>query len=947
MKTIALFFSIIIGSLSTANAQERFERKLVDDATGAPVPKASVSLEQYKPGSTPSLKTSDDNGRFFFSDLNSGNYRLRITAVGYMPVDRRIEIPSMEPNGRFIRLKKDTTTLGGVTVVSSGPPVTQKQDTTQFSAAQYKVNPDASTEDLIKKMPGITVDRSGNVTAQGEQVRKVTVDGKDFFGDDATAALRNIPASAVDKIQLFDRLSEQAQLTGVSDGNEQKAINIITKAGIQNAQFGRIFAGAGSDGRYSGGGNISMFKNDRRISLVANVNNINQQNFGSQDMLGINGGNSGGGRGGGMGGGSFRGPGMGGPAENFSVDAAAGISQTNAFGINYGDKWGKRFSVTGSWFFNNSENNNESETNNLLFQKNQTTLRNSLAITKNTNHRFNARIEYKPDSSNQLTFIPSINLQKTSVFNNARLNSYLNAADSLFQSNSNSINERDGYTIKQSLQYRHNFAKKGRNIATSFNTTFNKNAGDAMVRGLFRFYDINGFPVLPDSVQDQLTNQQTNGQTWGGSISFNEPLGKKGLSSLQLEYNPSMQINTADQSTFQRKAGSTSVYDSSLSNEFDNQVMTHNGGLSYRFNPSKDEQFGITVNLQQTQLMSDRVLPTPATVDQTFQNVLPFAFWRKKISKYSNLRMFFRTSTTLPTINQLQDVISLTNPQSVNSGNKELRQSFSSFMGGRYNYTNTKTNRSLFVGVFFQMADDYISNATFIASGDSSIQNGIVLRKGAQLVKPINLNGYQSLRTNLSYSIPIKPLKTTVNLNGTFLYSALPGQINQIITKTQTLQYNLGLNLVSNISEYIDYNISYTANINRAETRGLVVTPNNYVNHVANASFNLLSKKGWFMQHDLTHQVFRGLSGSFDREFTLWNASIGKKFFKSKAGELKVTVFDLLKQNQSLSRTINNVSLEDSRSVVLSQYFMFTFSYNLKNIGKPKDNPEQQERRHW
>jgi hypothetical protein len=943
MKKISLIFIFCCSFINFSLAQERFGRIVLDANTGDLIINATVSLLEEKEGATPLLKTTNERAVFFFTDLNAGNYRLRITAIGYLPYEQSFKLPFSEAPDRIIRLSKDTSILGAVTVISSGPPVTQKQDTTQFAAAQYKVNPDATTEDLIKKMPGISVDRSGNVTAQGEQVRKVTVDGKDFFGDDATAALRNIPASAVDKIQLFDRLSEQAQLTGVSDGNEQKAINIITKAGIQNAQFGRIYAGVGTDNRYAGGGNTSFFKNDRRISLVANFNNINQQNFGSQDMLGINGGNNNNSRGGGMGGGgSFRGPGMGGPAESFNVDAAAGISKTNAFGINYGDKWGKRFSVTGSWFFNNSENNNQSESNNLLFERKQTTLRNSAAITQNTNHRFNARIEFKPDSFNQFTFIPSFNWQKSSARNNSRLSSYLNTADSLFQSNSQSVNERSGYTIKQSLQYRHNFAKKGRNVSTSFNTTFTKNSGDANISGLYRFYDINGFPVFPDSVQDQLTDQLTNGQTWGGSLSYNEPLGKKGLSSLQFEYNPSLQINQANQQTFQQNTGIKS-YDSSLSNEFDNQVMTHNGGVSYRYNPSKDEQFGVTLNAQQTQLNSDRILPIPAQVDQRFQNLLPFAFWRKKISKYSNVRIFFRTSITVPTINQLQDVITLTNPQSVNSGNKELVQTYSRFMGGRYNYTNTKTNRSLFVGVFFQHADDYISNATYIASSDSLIQQDVVLRKGAQLIKPVNLNGYQSLRTNMSYSIPVKALKTTINLNGTVLYSNLPGQINQIITKTQSWQYNLGLNLVSNISEYIDYNISYTANINRAQTKGLVVTPNNYVNHVAGVSFNLLSKKGWFMQHDLTYQVFRGLSASFDREFTLWSPSVGKKFFKSKAGELKITVFDLLKQNQSLSRTLTNINLEDSRSVVLSQYFLLTFSYNLKNFGKPKNNPEQTE----
>ena len=186
-----------------------------------------------------------------------------------------------------INLLKQGKELADVTVVSKAPPVIQKGDTAQFSASQFKVNPDATTEDLIKKMPGITVDRNGTVTAQGEQVRKVTIDGKDFFGDDASAALKNLPSEVVDKIQVFDRLSDQAQLTGFDDGNSQKSINVVTKSGIKNGQFGRLYAGYGTDERYAAGGNISFFKGDRRISLVGNFNNINQQNFGSQDLLGL------------------------------------------------------------------------------------------------------------------------------------------------------------------------------------------------------------------------------------------------------------------------------------------------------------------------------------------------------------------------------------------------------------------------------------------------------------------------------------------------------------------------------------------------------------------------------------------------------------------------------------------------------------------------------------
>ena len=334
--------------------------------------------------------------------------------------------------------------------------------------------------------------------------------------------------------------------------------------------------------------------------------------------------------------------------------------------------------------------------------------------------------------------------------------------------------------------------------------------------------------------------------------------------------------------------------------------------------------------------MSDRILPNATNVNQTFRNFLPYAYWRKKISKSSNIRMFYRATTVFPTITQLQDVVNLSNPTSISSGNKDLKQSNTQYMGSRYSYTNTKTNKSLFANFFIQRSSDYISNATYIAANDSAIQQGIVIRKGSKFTTPINLDGYRTMRSNVTYSTPIKAIKSSVNLSAGFLYSKLPGVVNYISTKTRTYQYNLGIALTSNISEYVDYNISYNAGINRAQTIGTSISNNNYVNQTIVVAFNLLSKKGWFVQNDLTGQIYNGLSGGFDKTFTLWNASIGKKFFKNRTGEVKISAFDILKQNQSISRTITDTYIEDSQSKILRQYFMLTFSYNLKNFGKPK-----------
>src|SRR5688572_22844064 len=263
--------------------------KLLDLVDNRPLAGATLELRSVKDSTIRFGSISDSTGQFRFGSITQDSFQLRVSYIGYENFRQFVAVSDSIPNVDLgvLFIPKSTKELGEVTVTARTPPAQQKGDTTQYNASQFKVNPDATVEDLVKKMPGITVEKDGTVTAQGEQVRKVTIDGRDFFGDDASAALRNLPSEVVDKIQVFDRLSDQAQFTGIDDGNAQRAINIVTKSGIKNGQFGRIYAGYGTDNRYAAGGNVSFFKGNRRLSFVGNFNNINQQNFASQDLLGV------------------------------------------------------------------------------------------------------------------------------------------------------------------------------------------------------------------------------------------------------------------------------------------------------------------------------------------------------------------------------------------------------------------------------------------------------------------------------------------------------------------------------------------------------------------------------------------------------------------------------------------------------------------------------------
>ncbi|MEO5563545.1 MAG: outer membrane beta-barrel protein [Chitinophagaceae bacterium] len=949
MKKIILCLFLAVNCAVIAHSQT-IKGKLVDLVDNKPLAGATLTLVSLKDSTQTRRSLADSSGSFTFQNLPVDSFFVKVGFIGYEEYKQIVATSDSVPvvNLGVLYIPKSTKSLSDVTVTAKIAPVQQKGDTTQFNASQFKVNPDATTEDLIKKMPGITVDKDGTVTAQGEQVRKVTIDGREFFGDDATAALRNLPSDIVDKIQVFDRLSDQAAFTGFDDGNSQKAINVVTKAGLKNGQFGRMYAGYGTDSRYSAGGNVSFFKQDRRLSFVGNFNNINQQNFASQDLLGVtsSGNNRGGGNfgGGGQGGGGNRGGGAqggggnrggggnfggGGGGQNFSVGQASGISKTNAIGINFSDKWGKKLDVQSSYFFNNSNNTNDNSSRTEITSDTIVTNQISRSQSKNYNHRLNLRLEYRIDSSNSIIINPSLNFQDNTSLSQSFENS-LQGLDTLNRSSTDRETARKGFNIRNNILYRHSFAKRGRTFSVNLNTTFNKNDGETYSLGTYRFFKKDG--TFTDSTQNQFSDNPTDGYNLSANVSYTEPITSK--SQLQISYSPSYSKNKADQQTFLYDAvdAKYSTFITALSNKFDNTTTTHNAGVNYRVGNTRDNQFSIGVNLQHSKLESDRTFPDVTSVDQTFSNVLPSLEWRKKVSPRSSINFFYRANTQFPSVTQLQDVVNNTNELRKSVGNPALKQSYSHFLSGRYTFTNTQKGQSFFANVFLQAQQDYITNAVFIAANDSIIESGNKLTRGAQLSKPINLDGYKSVRSFFTFSQPVKFIKSNINLSTGFTYSTLPALINYAETVTDNYTFNTGIVIASNVSEYVDFNISYNANFSSAKTDGIT---DNYINQSTGLQFNMLSKSGWFLQNDITNQTNSGYGEGFNQSFWLWNAGIGKKFLKKKQAELKLSVFDLLKQNQSISRTVSGGIIEDSRSTVLQQYFMLTFTYSLKNFGTP------------
>jgi hypothetical protein len=287
----------------------------------------------------------------------------------------------------------------------------------------------------------------------------------------------------------------------------------------------------------------------------------------------------------------------------------------------------------------------------------------------------------------------------------------------------------------------------------------------------------------------------------------------------------------------------------------------------------------------------------------------------------------------------LQDVINNTNPLLITTGNPELDQSFAHRIGGRYQFTDTKKSQSLFVNFFGSLTDNYVATATYTATKDSTLTPSVILHKGSQLTKPINMDGQRNFNVFITYAQPLKFIKTNISLNTGFVANRTPGLINNIEGVTTSYNYNAGVVLASNISQYVDYTVSYNGSFNNAKNTLQPNADNKYFSHTTTAKLNLLTKKGWLFNTDLSNQIYTGLSDGYNQSYWLWNMAIAKKILKGQKGEIRLSVFDLLDQNQSISRNVTETYFEDVTTKVLKQYFMLTFTYNLKNFGKAPARP--------
>lgn len=919
MKNRLILSAIFLLCVCLSSAQVEVSGTVLDPSN-APVAAATV-LARF--GSKDLQQAVAGNkGKFSLTLPSNSSYTLHFSHIGFDTLSVKVKVGEAAIDLGILHFAPSATELGEVVIKQRRSPVKQKGDTTEFSASAYKTNPDATVEDLVLKMPGISSE-GGVVKAQGEEVKKVTIDGRDYFGDDATAALKNLPAEMIEKVQVFDRMSEQSQLTGFDDGNSVKAINIITRADMKNGQFGRLYGGYGSQSRYSAGGNLTYLTGKQKISLLGLSNNVNQQNFASQDIIGIS--QSAGKKNKAV---KIDNSSSGKNAANFSLGPQGGINSAHAGGINYTFTPSKQLDLTASYFVNAGNNTTEEYTERSTLLKADSTLRyleENRSNGRSVNHRLNLKAEYRPDSANTIIFSAKNSAQSGITDRQySGVNSY-ESGEKLNSINSRTMAVKGGFHLNHEVLFKHQFAKKGRSLLVGLSDERSRSTGKSTVDN-YSVYRENGF-LLEDSASNDIRQLKTARQS-AVELSYSEPVGRKAI--VMLSFSP--EVSTEDQTrntfTTDNSLAKATFLDSSLSSTFRSDFAGHKGGIAYRLG-AKENQFSAELKYKSGRLRGHNEM-TGLTNARSFFTLLPDLTWRFRTSAKSAFRFDLHSSADLPSAEKLQDIINNTEPLFVTRGNQGLSQQVSRKLSGKYTFINASNGTSLFASSSVQSIDDLISTASYIAGSDSLIGNGVLLRKGAQLSTPVNLNGYMGYKSLVTYSLPIRLIRSSLSLTGNLSATKTPGLVNGVINFSRSSNMGASASLASNISTGIDFNLTYSSNRNTTLNSIRPGKVNRYTSNLLAFRMNLLSKDGWLLQSDLNYQGFSGLSSGYNQKFTILNIAAGRKFLKKDAGELKLSVADLLRQNRNISRVITETYTEDTRNKVLQQYFLLTFTYRFR-----------------
>ena len=922
-KMYALLFGLIVTGNLMAQKNGSVKGIAFDTIARQAVAGATITVVEKKDSSLVSFTITDNTGKFELKGIPNGEYRLLITHVNYHNSNSFFTIMDNKKNAELgtIVMSDVNKVLSEVVITDEAPPVTLINDTIQYNAGSFKTTPNASVEQLLKKLPGIKVEKDGSIKAQGEKVDRVLVDGKEFFGNDPKIATRNLPADAIDKVQVYDKQSDQAQLTGFDDGNYEKTINLKLKKDKKKGLFGKVNEGAGSKERYEGKFNVNSFKGARQFSAIGMGNNTNAEGFSFMDILNFTGALSQMQRNGGN--------------ANISMssdDAAAmginggnrnsGINTAWGGGLNYNNIIGTKLDLQSNYFYNRYNPNAESHIQRqyILPDSSYFYKQNSFNDNLNNTHRLNLNMLYQIDSFNSIRITPSFNYQKTG---NKSLNDYQTLSEDnalINEGVSNSTSGNEGFNFRNDIIYRRKFSRKGRTLSLALQTNLNESNGNGSLLSVNSFYNPDGSLIQRDTLNQQ-NNSEGDLRSYNARVVYTEPLWKRSL--LEFSAGKSNSKSTADKTTYDYNKLNTKydMLNTRLTNIYENTYRYTNAGIRLRTQKRKyNYAFGIA--FQQSDLEGIIISGVKdSVISKSFHNILPGARFQYNFTKFKTLSVNYTTSTNQPTIIQLQPVPDISNPLNIKNGNSDLKPEYNHTIMGHLNLMSPYKNKNLFI--FFNMQ----------ATQNKIVNYDTVNQVGIKSTKPVNVNGVYNLNSELSYSRPVHFLKGTLELSSVIGYFKGKQFINGLPNGIKTVTLGPGIRLDMTPDDILNIGVSAGLNYNSTNYSLQSALNTNYISQEYNTSVDLELPDRFFFSTDFIYTINSRRAAGFNEKAALWNASLSKQMLKYNRGELKFRIFDLLDQNINISRSTNQNYIEDSKVKTLRRFFLLSFTYSLSKTG--------------
>ena len=887
--------TILLLLFTALSAQFSISGYLMDENNEG-MPFASIVLLNKSDSAIVAFGLSNNQGKYLVEVEDQGDYFLQYSFVGYQTIYHPLITDWQEDK---IILKKTTLKisdikLGEVEITAERIPMKMKGDTIQYDASAFKVSEGSDVEKLLSRMPGIEIDKDGNVTAHGKKVEKIMVDGKEFFGDDPKMATKNLEAKAIDKVEVLDKKSKEAEFTGVDDGEETKTINLTLKEEYKKGSFGRIKAGVGSEETYKGKINYNRFNKKTQMSLIGNGNNINEQPFSWKEFNEFAPGND-------WNSNLIRG-----------IGGNEGINSALSVGFNVNHEFSKKLEVQAFYYLTQNNGELDKVINTENFAQNQTFKTDQVVNNKEDkfNHSFNLKADWNPDSMTE------INLWSNLFLNDDR---YDNINQTIFtpstESTNFTINDNDNdvqkTSIYNSLSYKRKFAKKKRNVNVYLNHYGLDQENTTKINN-----QLFGSDIVQRQEYDQTQSR------WRGGVSFTEPLDSFWVVTVGYKLENEKQEPRRDFFNLDQNGGEP-VFDDSLSSTFERIAIENIGSLTFRRNKKKGNfSFGSTFNHTQLQVTN---------IDREFQYILPFASYRIRLKGSQSLNFRYSTRTQLPNLQQLVTIPDNTNTNRLFIGNPDLVPTYNHQFNFNYWTYDPVQQMNIYTGASFTISNNRILNQVTVNEDFTTT------------VTPQNSGFYQGAYFYGGINKPIKKLKIKLGLSPNVNFTRSDVFLNTSETEVISADYSGKITIERLKKEKWNYKIGFNLGYNDRR-------------YEANSDFNqTIRNYSWFgegeyeigktMIFKIDYSYNRFASTRFVREqdFHLIGASF-RKSFNDDSWAINLIANDVLNENIGVQRNGDINTIYEANYNTRAQFFMLMVE---KKIGKKVKDPNRKKGKSW